>query len=195
MGTRNLTAVFKDGQYKVAQYGQWDGYPSGQGKTILRFLHTLSEGVYRKKFLSKLESLSFITDAEIDAMSQRIKAENIADWTIVWPELSREAGGEILDMIMRSDRPIKLRNSINFAADSLLCEYAYVIDFDKNIFEVFEGFNTNALQDSERFYGYVRDGKPNGYQPVRLVRSYNLSSLPSESAFLSDLEPSDDSEE
>ena len=25
MGTRNLTAVYLDGQYKVAQYGQW-GY-------------------------------------------------------------------------------------------------------------------------------------------------------------------------
>lgn len=23
MGTRNLTAVYLDGQYKVAQYGQW----------------------------------------------------------------------------------------------------------------------------------------------------------------------------
>ena len=27
MGTRNLTVVYLDGQYKVAQYGQWDGYP------------------------------------------------------------------------------------------------------------------------------------------------------------------------
>lgn len=27
MGTRHLTAVVIDGDYKVAQYGQWDGYP------------------------------------------------------------------------------------------------------------------------------------------------------------------------
>lgn len=26
MGTRNLTVVYIDGKYKVAQYGQWDGY-------------------------------------------------------------------------------------------------------------------------------------------------------------------------
>ena len=38
MGTRNLTAVYLDGQYKVAQYGQWDGYPEGQGITALTFL-------------------------------------------------------------------------------------------------------------------------------------------------------------
>lgn len=34
MGTRNLTAVYLDGQYKVAQYGQWDGYPEGRGGLI-----------------------------------------------------------------------------------------------------------------------------------------------------------------
>ena len=38
MGTRNLTAVYIDGEYKVAQYGQWDGYPEGQGMTALTFL-------------------------------------------------------------------------------------------------------------------------------------------------------------
>ena len=34
MGTRNLTCVFKDGEYKVAQYGQWDGYPSLKTQVI-----------------------------------------------------------------------------------------------------------------------------------------------------------------
>ena len=38
MGTRFLTAVFADGQYRVAQYGQWDGYPEGAGVNILHFL-------------------------------------------------------------------------------------------------------------------------------------------------------------
>ena len=37
MGTRNLTCVVLDGKYVVSSYGQWDGYPSGQGKTILNF--------------------------------------------------------------------------------------------------------------------------------------------------------------
>ena len=38
MGTRNATIVIKDNKTKVAQYGQWDGYPSGQGLTALNFL-------------------------------------------------------------------------------------------------------------------------------------------------------------
>lgn len=38
MGTRHLIEVVVDGQIKVAQYGQWDGYPSGQGVDVLKFL-------------------------------------------------------------------------------------------------------------------------------------------------------------
>lgn len=47
MGTRNLTAVYLDGQYKVAQYGQWDGYPEGQGITVLTFLLSLAVTLVR----------------------------------------------------------------------------------------------------------------------------------------------------
>ena len=35
MGTRNLTIVYYDGDYRVAQYGQWDGYPEGAGIEVL----------------------------------------------------------------------------------------------------------------------------------------------------------------
>ena len=31
MGTRNLTMVIQDQQTRIAQYGQWDGFPDGQG--------------------------------------------------------------------------------------------------------------------------------------------------------------------
>ena len=38
MGTRHMIAVVSDDKYRVAQYGQWDGYPSGQGVGVLGFL-------------------------------------------------------------------------------------------------------------------------------------------------------------
>src|SRR4051812_8314171 len=38
MGTRHLTRVIVNGQCVISQYGQWDGYPTGQGHTIAKFL-------------------------------------------------------------------------------------------------------------------------------------------------------------
>lgn len=37
MGTRNLIVIYYNGQYILAQYNQWDGYPEGQGVEILKF--------------------------------------------------------------------------------------------------------------------------------------------------------------
>jgi len=37
MGTRHLICVVKGKEYIVAQYGQWDGYPTGQGIGVLNF--------------------------------------------------------------------------------------------------------------------------------------------------------------
>jgi len=31
MGTRHLICAKINNEYKLSQYGQWDGYPSGQG--------------------------------------------------------------------------------------------------------------------------------------------------------------------
>ena len=37
MGTRNTTRIYFNNELRVAQYGQWDGYPSGQGKDFMNF--------------------------------------------------------------------------------------------------------------------------------------------------------------
>jgi hypothetical protein len=146
-------------------------------------------------FLAKIDQLTFATDADIESINQRINSDNISDWSSVWPELSRDTGGKILSLIMQSEQPLKLQDEIKFAADSLLCEYAYVVDFDTNTFEIFNGFNEKPLQEGDRFYGMVREGMKNEYHPVRLVKSYQISDLPSAEQFISDLEPSCDEDE
>lgn len=75
-----------------------------------------------------------------------------------------------------------LRNEIKFAGDSLFCEYAYVVDFDKNTFEIYRGFNKEPLPESERFYS--RKPVNEEYYPVKFVHSFNINELPTEKEFL-----------
>jgi hypothetical protein len=55
MGTRNLSMVIYDNKIKVAQYSQWDGYPTGNGSMILEFLN--KEDFDLEKFKSKISNV------------------------------------------------------------------------------------------------------------------------------------------
>ncbi len=61
MGTRHLICVFYKCRFVVAQYGQWDGYPEGQGVTLMKFLRMpiniqqLKDGLEHIYKLSKQE--------------------------------------------------------------------------------------------------------------------------------------------
>lgn len=62
----------------------------------------------------------------------------------------------------------------NFVKDSLFNEYTYVIDFDNNKLEIYQGFNKEPLENKseERFYKeqFDKNGKlinDGGYYPVK----------------------------
>lgn len=184
MGTRNLTLVQLDGKYHVAQYGQWDGYPSSQGATILDFLATVD----LEQFKAKLRLCRFATDLERKGM--RSSEAEFAKH----PHLSRDNAAEILSLIMESDGLI-LEDESAFAADSLMCEYAYCLDLDKGTLEVFKGFNESPLPDGERFSAMPphipkhREGQPVEYWPVKLAATYPLDKLPTVDQMADDVDP------
>ena len=190
MGTRNLTIVYKNGDYRVAQYGQWDGYPSGLGADILEFLSNIN----LQEFKDSIDLISFYTAEEMEELHREIEEKQTKisgyRWWNEYPHLSRDCGGEVLSLIF--DKKVsKLRNDIDFAADSLFCEWAYVIDLDKNQFEVYQGFNEETLTENERFYCFEEKCK-NSYHPIKFVASYDLSNLPSEEEFIGELERDDE---
>ena len=200
MGTRNLTAVFSGGEYKVAQYGQWDGYPSGQGAKILSFL---SDNGNIKNLQSNLGKVRFLDPQGVDKDFCESYDKNAPKWSnepdnrtaeqIRWfvSYISRDIGGDILSSIADSkDKEIVIKNSIDFAGDSLFCEWAYVIDFDKGTLEVFRGFNTDPLERNDRFYGVKTDSDK--YHPVKLFHTFQLDNLPKKDEFISILEPDDE---
>jgi hypothetical protein len=80
MGTRNVTMVILDQEIKVAQYGQWDGYPTGQGKTVLNFLIKYIDKLDLVK--EKMRKLSFLTNEELQALGP--------EWKESYPYLGRD---------------------------------------------------------------------------------------------------------
>lgn len=157
MGTRNLTCIKKNGNYVLAKYCQWDGYYERQGQMIADFLRKPGN---IEKLRERADALRFISDEELNHRWIEAGADPDSSWVSLdvsrkfrrlYPELSRDTGGEILKMICGSNEPVYTINDLNFAADGLFCEFAYVIDFDENTFSWYEGFGKTRLLETERF--------------------------------------------
>ena len=204
MGTRNLTMVIKGETPVIAQYGQWDGYPSGQGATALNFLKKRS----MKKFKKKLELIRFATEEDEKEVKEWLSSIGVNDgWMDMeqsgkyhqqYPLLTRNNGAEILQMVYDNTVPAFLTDSADFAKDSLFCEWAYIIDLDKETFEVYSGFNEAPLKEGDRFFSTEEEIIEVGeskYYPVTLVKSYSLSELPGPKTFEKECTPVEEEEE
>ena len=184
MGTRNLTMVQHGGEIKVAQYGQWDGYQSGQGATILRFC---SDAENLERLKAKMASVRFLTDKkEIEAINAKIQAndkELIDYYHRIW---GRDVCGDILQAIIDEEGEVLLQNDFNFGYNSLFCEWAYCVNLDTNKLEVYCGFNDTKLDKTERFY----KDKPteSGSYGIRKIKEYDIDNLPTEEDFVNELE-------
>lgn len=200
MGTRNLACVVQNGEYKLARYCQWDGYPSGQGTGILEFLRNEFNRPQFEKGLAKVKE---ITDAQLKQMWVDCGADPKCDWVtmdvsekfkVAHPELSRDPSHDIILKGIQDGKVEWSNPDLNFAADSLFCEWCYVIDLDKGTFEIYKGFNQSPLDPSERFASLPKKDykNDNSYYPVRLVKKYSLRRLPSLKTFLRDTKTKDE---
>ncbi len=182
MSTRYLTIVFYDGEYKVAQYGAFDGYPDGAGLECLHFVRdTMNEEVFKEK-LSKLHKVT-------EAQATRIITEEDNNFR-KYPQFHFDVGCEILPMIQAGQCNI-VEDRLTFAANGAYCNWAYVIDLDKRTFEVYEGYSKRELTSADRFYG-LRSFASGNYTCVTMVGVYPLDLLPTDEEFISDYCTNDD---
>lgn len=132
MGTRNLTVVKdSDGEVAIAQYGQWDGYPSYTGFKILEFLSDSDNVKYLK---AGIASTRFISDEQSDKIYNEVtNRAGVEAFKESYPSLTRDTGWQILEVV-RDNTNVPLVNSISFADDDLFCEGYYEINFQTNKF-------------------------------------------------------------
>lgn len=199
MGTRNLTCVVLNGEFKIAQYCQWDGYPAGQGLGVLNFLQKeWNPSVFAAKVLASQE----IDKADLKSKWESVGADDsgwvgldIADkFAKNWPHLNRDFGSDILKYVQDEPPGVRLKIETNFAADSLFCEWLWLIDLDRGTFEAYRGFNQNPLAPEERFH-FLEKEADGEYHPVNLVAAWKLDNLPDEGTFLFTFKEPDDKQD
>lgn len=111
--------------------------------------------------------------------------EQVKKFHEIYPFIDRDLGSEILKSINEcEDEVIYIRDDTKFAADSLFCEWAYVVDLDKRQLEVYQGFNHTPLTEQDRFFYLQKNKEDKEYYPIKLVKSFSLDKLPSGKDFL-----------
>lgn len=145
MGTRNLTKVVMNGDVVVAQYGQWDGYPAGQGITAFNFL---KEKENRWALEMGLQRIYYPTLDELEAIFKPF--EKVYDlgksFEEKYPSLSRNTGAEILQVIAESKEAVPIRLDTEFENDTLFCEGVYEVDLDYGLFVSYWGRNSESKE-------------------------------------------------
>ncbi|KAI1473218.1 uncharacterized protein F4812DRAFT_455033 [Daldinia caldariorum] len=137
MGTRNLICIRKNRQWVVAKYCQWDGYPSGQGMKLFKFLH-VEENIARLR-----AGLAHIYKPTEDEFQKYYDAEETADESSPWLlSLSRDTGGGILELIANATADHKLP-IVSELIVCLFCEWAYIVDLDDEELTVFGSSERN----------------------------------------------------
>ena len=139
MGTRGITQVIDlDGVVRVAQYGQWDHYPSGQGLNVLEFLSGYKNV---DRLQASLFKAYFATDEELQAAVDSVANEDgwmtmdQADkFAAMYPSLTRDTCSDILKVIVYSTGRVPLRNDVEFIQDDLMCEGVFTVNFQTNEF-------------------------------------------------------------
>lgn len=183
MGTRGFIGFVVNDETKVA-YCHWDAYPSGLGLTVLNWLAGADLAAARQA----ARALRVVTSDDSPTEEDIQRLGGYADLTVggpsdkpTWYQLLRRTQGDPAAILAAG----VLEDAGDFPADSLFAEWGFAADFDRDIFEAYEGF-----QEKPHRKGRFALAKPvsEGYHPVKLRASWPLSALPTEDAFLAALE-------
>jgi hypothetical protein len=161
MGTRSATGFRLNGR-DVLAYNQLDGYPEGIGQEIVK---EIIEGIaslgyepalatWRKlagdiKIVDKEQKP---TKADIAATKAHTNLEVSKQSTNDWYCLLRNLQGTIIARLKSG----YILDASDFITQSLFCEWAYILNLDDEVFEVYQGFQKQP-HDKGR-YADVREG-------------------------------------
>jgi len=172
LGTRGAYGFYKDGKSKIT-YNHYDSYPEGLGDDIIGFI--------RNTNINELNSIfNQIEMVDGDTTPTKLQMENCIKYyddsvstgkASEWYSLLRHSQGN-LEVYKQGLK--YMIDSANFLKNSLHCEWAYIINLDENVLEVYEGFQKSPDENSRY---KVREPNRMGYFHCKLINKFDLNNI------------------
>lgn len=165
MSTRGAFGWRIDGQDKVT-YNHFDSYPEGLGEVMMQCAKKfpLDDMANIVRGIKLVDERSRPTQKQIQQCrafcNRNVSNRSDKDWYC----LLRDAQGKPDAWLKQGLR--YMIDSKTFLEDSLFCEWAYIIDLDNKVLEIYKGFNKDPLAGR---YANIPEVPDNGYIGVGLV--------------------------
>jgi|WetSurSiteA1Bulk_404760.scaffolds.fasta_scaffold00318_9 hypothetical protein len=188
MSTRGAVGFVANKKWYVT-YNHSDSYPEYLGMHVLNFCKAVTNWEYLKTLVEKVT----LVDEDIKPTQDLIDKYSIYSDTNVgnqsledWYCLLRCLQGEKILYEVALGNVEHMIDDHMFLADSLYCEWAYIIDLDDFTLKVYKGGNNKAFSDTplpsdiisteydEEVYKNIKEK----YYPVKMLYAYDLSKLP-----------------
>jgi len=138
MGTRGVYGFRKDGKDKLG-YSQYDSYPTGWPIEAINFIKETSD----EELKEIADRIILVTNDTPPTDEQVKECAKFTDLNVSnqstedWYCLLRDAQGDFSAYKTLS----YMMDNADFIKDSLFCEFAYIINLDEGVFEIYQGFN------------------------------------------------------
>ena len=168
MGTRGCIGFRFQGTDKLT-YKHSDSYPSHLGVKMIETVRTFDD----EQLAGTAARLTMVNEDEVPSAELQAKYNGQADTTDDWYWLLREIQGEIAPYVTGGvDHMIEYSG---FMANSLFCEWAYILNMDERSLEIYRGFNKDP--EAPGRYAALGEGDDMGYRGVRLYTVLPFSHL------------------
>lgn len=198
MGTRGIMGFRVKGADRLS-YNHFDSYPSGLGVSILNDLKDMLGDWGLENLKTRANQVKLVdedttpTADEMEAFAEHFDSRVSTGSPDEWYALLRELQGALMKTIDAG----YMIDSHSFVNDSLFCEWGYIVNLDEEVFEIYQGFQTEnhdkgryALAEGITVKEPSYEGG-DSYYPIALVASIPFAELPDEAGFLIFAEPNE----
>jgi len=180
MGTRGACGFYSQGTEKVT-YNHYDSYPVGLGYQILQYLDSRDRDM--DKIRNDFDMIQLVKETSRPSKKQVEICRNagVSDLTVSegkvtdWYCLLREAQGDLTQNVKAG----LMIDSKEFLYDSLFCEWAYIINIDDSLLEVYKGGQKSAGEGRYSKRHYLHDSWPydDRFYGVTLVADLDIKDV------------------